>query len=145
MNRQERRAMQRELRKESAAFPPQLVRVPESEWPARDARFAEWPVAVWRSRDYLVQVFPAPPHGEVETLRLSVNRTAMRADGHWQQDIPWEDLQRLKREAGYGAWYGVEVYPCDRDIVAICNMRHLWLFSEPLNIGWFGPDGMVGI
>lgn len=98
-------------------------------------------MAVWRSRHYFVMVFATPPLNGVEARRLSINRVTIGSDGHWNQDIPWEDLQRCKRETGHGDWYGVEVYPRDRDIVNIANMRHLWLLAEPLGIGWFGPDG----
>lgn len=68
--------------------------------------------------------------------RLTVNRVHLGADGHWCQDITWEELQRVKRECGYGNYYGVEVYPREGDVVRDCNMRHLWLFAEPLAIGW---------
>ncbi len=135
MNRTERRAMASEMRKQAVAWPTHLVPVPESEWPHRPE--GERPRAVWRSRHYLVQSWPEPALNGVEVLRLTVNRTTIRGDGHWEQDIPWEDLQRLKRECGYGDWYAVEIYPRDRDIVADCNMRHLWLLAEPLQLGWF--------
>ncbi len=135
MNRSERKATASQMRKQAAAWPTQLAPVPESEWPSRPV--AMRPLAVWRSRHYLVQVYPEPALNGVEVLRLTVNRVTMRGDGNWEQDIPWEDLQRLKRETGHGDWYGVEIYPRDRDIVADCNMRHLWLMAEPLQLGWF--------
>lgn len=127
----------RDMRKQSSAWPEQLAAVPESEWPPRSTALSEWPVAVWRSRHYLAVRYSAPSFQGIEVRRLSVNRVTIGNDGGWQQDIPWEDLQRCKRETGHGDWYGVEVYPRDRELANVANMRHLWLLAEPLTIGWF--------
>lgn len=135
MSRQERRALARETRQQSKAWPERLVAVPKSEWPRPVV--GSLPDAVWRSRHYLALQYPAPSVGFVEVRRLTVNRVTVGNDGHWDQNIPWEDLQRCKRETGHGDWYGIEVYPRERDIVNVANMRHLWLLSEPLAIGWF--------
>jgi hypothetical protein len=138
VNRSERKALASEMRKQATAWPAQLAPVPESEWPARQdgAR----PLAAWRSRRYLALIYAAPALGGVEVRRLTVNRVTIDASGHWDQDIPWEDLQRCKRETGHGDWYAVEVYPRDRDIVHVANMRHLWLLAEPLGIGWVAEN-----
>lgn len=130
-NRNERRAVAGELRRQAAAWPSHLVEIPKSQWPPRHGS-PEYPQAVWRSRQYAVR-----PLRGVEARRLTVNRTALGSDGHWEQDIPWDDLQRCKRETGHGDWYGFEIYPRDRDLVNVANMRHLWLLAEPLDIGWF--------
>lgn len=135
MSRHERRALASETRKQSAAWPSHLAEIPESEWPARRDRAR--PLAVWRSRHYLVLRYAAPALDGVEVRHLTINRVTIGGDGHWDQGIPWDDLQRCKRETGHGDWYAVEVYPRDRDIVHVANMRHLWLLAEPLAIGWF--------
>lgn len=138
MNRAERRATAREMRQQAKAWPAHLVEVPESEWPPRRLTPAgEYPTGVWRSRHYLVQRFVEPDLHGVEVCRLSVNRVTLGADGHWDEGISWDDLQRCKRETGYADWYGVEIYPRDRDVVALANIRHLWLMAEPLALGWF--------
>lgn len=139
MTRNARRALRRDLEKRASAWPTELARVPESEWPPRRPGTREYPTALWRSRDYVVMMYRAPSLGGVEVRRLSINRCAIGIDGRWQQDIPWEDLQRCKRETGHGDWYAVEIYPRDRDIVNDANMRHLWLLAEPLGIGWVQP------
>ena len=126
------------MRKQAAAWPVHLVEVPRGQWPAAYPGIAR-PHAVWRSRRYLVVQYPEPPHHGVEVRRLTINRVTMRSDGRWDEDIPWEELMRCKRETGHGDWYGVEVYPRDRDVVNVANMRHLWLLAEPLGIGWFEP------
>jgi hypothetical protein len=126
------------MRKQSEAQPEQLTLVPYEQWPARRPGTMEFPIALWRSRHYLVQKYEASsPAADVVALRLSVNRVTMGADGRWVDGLSWEELMRCKRECGYGEWYAVEVYPRDRDIVNDANMRHLWLFSEPLPVGWF--------
>lgn len=91
------------------------------------------PNAVWRNRDYLVQVFSEEGPAEI---RLSVCRAVMGDDGRWKQGIPWEDLQGIKSALGYGHVFAVEIYPPDYDVVNAGNMRHLWLMRNPPAIGW---------
>lgn len=129
--------MASQMRKQAAAWPERLAAVPAAEWPPVRPQRPVRPLELWRSRHYLAQVFGERWLGDIEVRRMSVNRVTVGADAHWEENIPWEDLMRCKREAGYGDWYGVEVYPRDRDIVNMANMRHLWLLREPLAIGWF--------
>lgn len=117
--REQRRALEAENRK----WPIELRRLPESEWPTayRPRGIKE----VWRSRGFLVQVFE-----ELSGIdRLSVCRTSV-VDGDWQEDIRWDELQRLKRECGRGNKDAVEIFPADADVVNVANMRHLWLTGE---------------
>jgi hypothetical protein len=141
VSRADRKVLVAAMREQRKAWPEQLAEVPREQWPPRRSPASEYPLAVWRSRHYLAVVYPAPiymagPRG-IQTRRLSVNRVTLRGDGRWDENIPWDDLQRCKRETGHGDWYGLEVYPRDRDIVNDANMRHLWLLAEPLEIGWF--------
>ena len=136
MNRALRRATQADLRKRASEWSVQLTPIPESEWPPPKVD-CERPVAVWRSREFFVQLVEAAPFQGIEVLRMSVNRCTLGGDGHWKQNIPWDDLQRCKREIGFGDWYGIEIYPRERDLVQVANMRHLWLLAQPLGIGWF--------
>lgn len=139
MSRAERRALRSAMKSLAKEWPVELTTVPESEWPWRPRE--QLPHAVWRSREFLVQAYNEVPHVDgVETLRLSVCRTTTQTDGGWEASISWDDLMRLKREAGFGDWYGIEVYPRERDVVNVANMRHLWLFAEPLDIGWFNDS-----
>jgi hypothetical protein len=71
---------------------------------------------------------------------MTVNRVVYRTNGNADGNISWDDLQRIKREIGRGEMYAVEVYPRDADLVNVANMRHLWLFDEPLDCGWFGGE-----
>lgn len=114
----------RELEKNNLQWPYHLVRVPEEKWPPRLPWFQKHPVEVWRSRDFLVQVFAESE--EIE--RLSVCTTTFDA-GRWVDGIKWDDLQRIKRETGRAAMDAVEVYPADTDVANVANMRHLWVFK----------------
>jgi hypothetical protein len=93
-------------------------------------------IAVWRSRDYLVQVYAERPG----LHRLSINRSELAADGGWQDGISWEEIQRIKSECGFGDRDAVEIYPCDGDVVNVANIRHIWVFDEPLDFAWRGQE-----
>lgn len=76
-----------------------------------------------RSRDFVVQIIAGD-----DTMRLSISRTETDAStGRLRGGISWDDLQRLKAEAGYSDWYAVEVFPPDDKVINEQNMRHLWL------------------
>lgn len=126
------RDQRRELERQNAKFPRTLVLIPLSTWPATtlvDPRLIE----VWRSREFLVQVFQE----DGGVVRLTVCRTAVTvAAARWEDGITWDELQRLKRECGRGAQCAVEVYPGARDIVDVANMRHLWVLPEPPAYTW---------
>lgn len=85
-----------------------------------------------RSRGFLVQEF-AEADG---VIRLSINRTELRGDGRWTDGITWDELQRLKREAGHGDRVAVEVFPPDSDVVNVANVRHLWLLRGAPAFMW---------
>jgi len=123
--RAQRRALEAENRKQPSA----LRRIPEVEWTPlyRPDRIVE----VWRSRDFLVQIFQEP--GGME--RISVCRTSL-AGGKWVDGISWDDLQRLKRECGRGGMDAVEIFPADRDVVNVANMRHLWVVPNGVDFKW---------
>jgi len=129
MSRAERRAAQRHIAKESAKLPAHLMLVARDQWPNAGPPGL---VEVWRSREYLVQVFEAPAPCLV---RLSINKTAMSGN-RWAEGLGWEDLQRLKAECGFGGRDAVEVFPHDLDVVNVANMRHLWVMREPLSFAW---------
>lgn len=94
------------------------------------------PVKAWRSREFLVQEFAALPDG---VFRLSVNRTHVDPGSlRWVDGITWDDLQRLKREAGYGDREAVEIYPPDGCVVDVANIRHLWILPDRMPFSW-GP------
>lgn len=132
MNRRERRIQQRLSRENVAGRSHELTPVPESEWPPIEPR----PIKVWLSRKYLVQLYTDANPAYPGLLRLSVCRGTLNAAGRWNDRLTWDELQAIKREIGFGEWYGVEIYPPDHRVVNVANMRHLWLLPTPLPIGW---------
>jgi len=130
------RAIRRELKRENRKWPAALTPVPVDQWPdgAPDGL-----VAVLRSRRFLVQQY-AEGGG---LIRLTVCRTHVRTDGDYKSGITWEDLQQLKREAGFGDFDAVEIFPRDRDLVDCANMRHLWVFMRPISFIWRATEGKL--
>jgi hypothetical protein len=92
---------------------------------------SQLPTEAWRSRYFLVQVFSEKDAIE----RLSVCRTSHNGE-RWEDQISWDELQRLKAECGRGEKFAVEIFPADRDIVNVANLRHLWIMPAPLPFGW---------
>lgn len=124
-----------QLDRDNAKQPVHLRLVPPEDWP-EDLRSGTnlSRAAVYRSRRFLVQVFIE----QTGITRLSINRTKVKPDGSWDDGITWDEIQTIKRELGMGDKYAVEVYPRDRDMVNVANMRHVWVLAKPLwNIGWF--------
>lgn len=118
------REQRRQLARDNATRPAHLVEIPKSDWPSEPYDVFR----VLRSRDFLVQMHTARAPA---LARMSVNRTTL--DGHrWSDGIEWEELQRLKREAGYADAWAVEIYPADSRVVNDANMRHLWLVPDAL-------------
>lgn len=119
---------------EHLKWPHALAPMPREEWPAPKPG-VPYPVEVYRSRRFLVQIFKEP-----SGHRMSVNRTELAGwiGDHplWRDGITWEELQRLKAEAGYELCWAVECYPPDDAVVNVANMRHLWILDEAPPFGW---------
>lgn len=124
------REQRRQLMRDNAKQPETLTRVPEWEWPPCELR--NRPTDVWRSRHYLVQEYSLT--GGV--TRLSIARTMMQANGRWVDGLSWDELQDIKRQVGFGDSFAVEVFPKDKDVVNVANMRHLWILPQPLEFAW---------
>lgn len=128
----------RRLAIENASYPNHLISIHPSEW-----RPVAWDkcerIEVWRSRNFLVQIFAQANGAE----RLTVCRTKVM--GHtWQDGISWDDLQKLKAECGRGKKWAVEIFPAEQEVVNVANMRHLWVLPDPPAFAWrrdFGPSG----
>ena len=138
LNRSERRQAILFMEQENGKWPVELSPVPEASWPASYPGHHR-PVGVWRSREFIVQVFL---EGD-GVLRLTANRTHVDpATLRWVDGITWDELQAIKRQAGYGDRFAVEVYPSDVDIVNVGSLRHLWILPEALPFSWRN-DGKV--
>jgi len=121
----------RALRKENRNWPDLLQELPRDLWP-KLVDPQNVPIKCLRSRGFFVAVYDERDF----MLRLSCFRADLQKDGHWKQDLTWEELQDLKRQAGYGDRCGVEVFPADADVVHVANMRHLFLLPSGQHIGW---------
>lgn len=126
----------KELRERIKTLPDELTEVSRSEW-GRVALLPNAPDAVFHSKKYLVQVFVESE----TTIRLSINRVTVNARGDWNDRLTWDELQAIKRDCGFGEALAVEIYPPDRDVVNVANMRHLWVTTRPLGFGWSKKQG----
>lgn len=136
MNRKQRKAYMREVHAYLRTLPEELRPVPAHEFPTFDVQ--PFPVKAWRSRKYLVQAYEENSTDYPGLIRLSICRSTPTLEGgSWIDGLTWDELQAIKREIGYGEWYGVEVFPADKDFINVANFRHLWLLPKPLSIGWF--------
>ena len=124
------RAYRQALKRENATRPRLLTPVPRDQWPHTETSRPR--IAAWISRSYLVQAFEE----DGGVVRLSVNRVTLGRDGRWDDQITWDELQEIKRQVGYGDSFAVEIFPRDRDVVNVANMRHLWVLPHPLDFGW---------
>jgi hypothetical protein len=118
------------MKEENVLYPPTLEEVKPYLLP--DVQVSKKPIRVLRSRTHLAQIFDEG-NG---ILRMTINRAWVADDGNWAEEIEWETLMRLKREAGYGDLDAVEIYPADKDVVNVAAMRHLWILPEPIPYAW---------
>lgn len=119
------------LAAENSKFPPYLVPLPRESWPMCGT--PKGLTAIWRSRFFLVQVV----REDTGYTRLSINRAAYDAkSGRWADGITWDQVQQIKREAGYGECWAVEVFPADAELVNVANVRHVFLLPEAPAFAW---------
>lgn len=126
------RHAQAQMADENRRWPVTLREIPREAWPKRD-HSDERRIQAWRSRDFLVQAF----HEGGGIIRLSINRSSIdMRTARWRDGITWDELQRLKAEAGYGDHCAVEVYPPDADVINVANVRHLWVLPDAPAFAW---------
>lgn len=139
MNRHDRRALKKEQHRHVEAFPERLTLIPREDFPAWGT--LRLPDQAWKSRKYLVQLYREDNPAYPGLIRLSISRATMQTTGQWDEALTWDELQAIKREVGFGDRFAVEIYPPDRDVVNVANMRHLWVFETPLALGWSSRKG----
>jgi hypothetical protein len=128
-------------RAQALGQPPTMTAIPRERLPPDYRLRPDAPTQVWQSCRFLAQLFPAPRFNDIETRRLSIFRVTLKDDGSWEDGITWDELMQVKRECGFGALFGLEIYPRDVDIVNLFSARHLWLFATPLRFGRFSASG----
>lgn len=125
------RAMRKHLAEENRNYTYDFVDFPKEKWPAEHPgnSSAKNPrIRVARNKNFLVQIFRKDDKFTV----ISVNRTRIQSDGNWEANITWDQLQEIKSKLGFGDQHAVEVYPPDKDVVNVSNMRHLFLVPPEL-------------
>lgn len=105
--------------------------IPQAQWPS----FPPGLCRVFKSDEFLVQEYKS----ESGQLRLSVNAIKRTVKG-WKDGITWEQLQHIKRMIGYANRCAIEVFPPDKDLVNVANMRHLWIVDMP-DFAWKNKEG----
>lgn len=124
--------MAAQLERDNKVWPEQLADLPATTWPSARPGWKR-PIRVMRSKRFMVQIFEE----DGGIIRLSFNRTSVdETTWRWAEGITWEELQRLKDEAGYGDREAVEIYPPSGDEVNVGNLRHLWVLPERLPYSW---------
>lgn len=128
------RLARKQLYEDNKRFPKDaFADIPEMQWPIGFK--ANGGTGCFRSRDFLVQRFQEHA-GPGAVIRLSINRTEIDNNGDYKADISWEELQWIKNVLGYHASDAVEIYPIQKDVVNVANMRHLWILPLPLAFAW---------
>ena len=139
-NRLQRRAAAKYLQEKNSQFGEHLSYVDPTDWPRVSMPGL---LLVMRSAQFLVQIYEAPAPAKV---RLSIIRTRLSGN-EWADGINWDELQEVKRQAGYAEALAVEVYPPDHDTVNVANMRHLWILEPDLDLAFVwrrGPELVRG-
>jgi len=95
------------------------------------ANMVNAPVKAFRNKSFLVQIFTFEGY-----TRLSINRTEIDNNGNWVDGITWDELQMIKNSVGFSNYDAVEVYPAEKNLVNVSNMRHLWIMDKPLPFIW---------
>lgn len=124
-----------QLAQDNARRPIVMTEIDRPDWPKAFHAALEGSVAVkaWRSKTFLAVLYVEPGK---PARRLTVCRTQLNDQGDYQDAITWDELMRVKFECGYGDVDAVELYPRDRDVVNVANMRHLWILPELSELGW---------
>lgn len=120
------------LRTENKKYPAIMGRVALCNWPPSVISLQMKPEAVFRSSQFLAQVFPMQDGAR----RLSVSRTMIDDCGNWLDGSTWDDLMRVKAQCGYGENWAIEIFPPICEIVNVANMRHLWLLDDAPAFAW---------
>ena len=124
------REQQLQLRKDNKQWPEKLTSIEKDKWPTQNQTRPL--LSVLRSSRFLVMIY----REREGVLWMSVNRTEVKGS-RWVDGITWDELQALKREAGFGERDAIEIYPRDEDVVDVANIRHLFILEDSLvEFGW---------
>lgn len=110
------------------------IPVPEDQARASAAVSGDLPIKLWASRDFMATLYKDYPS---TYPRLTIHRTETdRQTGTYRDGITWDELQRIKRECGFGNAWAVENFPSDDQVVGVQAIRHLWLLDQAPPFAW---------
>jgi len=89
-------------------------------------------IKAYVSKKYLVQLYQE----KNKPLRISISRNTIDVAMKWHDGITWDEIQSIKNEIGFEDHDCVEVYPAQKNIVDVANMRHIWVMDELLLFSW---------
>ena len=126
----------KDMQRNNAKWPATLTEIPREQWESIDLNAASssghFEDVLWRtlrSRTFLVQLYRRDSLGEM--IRLSAQRTEYdNKTRRFKDGISWDELMKLKLEAGYGDQCALEVYPPEDLIVNVANIRHLFILPK---------------
>lgn len=138
LNRSQRRAAGKHLKKTAKSYSAELEEIPREQWPVPAPEI----LRVWRSARFLVQEYaPAQRTAHMVECRLSILRTALSGKD-WEDRIGWDELQAVKTQCGYAELDAVEVYPRAADVINVAALRHIWILKGLLPFAWRRTNGM---
>jgi hypothetical protein len=121
-----------------------LRNVPKRLWSDLAEKMMRPPEQVWMCASLAVYVYP-PLNG---ARRLSFHRPELAdptrelsAENRWRDQITWDEIQRAKRDIGFGDQWALEAYPADEHVINVANMRHVWLVDEAPAWAWRNRGG----
>lgn len=97
-----------------------------------------------RIRKFIAEVNQRFGEKFVEIPREEIGRcqygTTIKDDGSFDDGISWDRIQQIKSAVGFGDYWGLEVFPTDKTLVNVSNIRHIWLFEERPPFAWSGEE-----
>lgn len=133
------RETERIVKAEIRSLPDELEEVPPGHH-AFDLPLTLKPVRAWTSRHFVVQLYEEGEHRRLSVQRAGANGY-IRPANRDMRPISWDELMTVKREAGLGGQWAVEVYPPDEEVIDVAPMRHLWLLPEAPPYAWSREGG----
>jgi hypothetical protein len=120
----ERLRIQKEIRQENEKFTSEFVEFSVDKF-KHSPKFFNKPTKAFRNKRFSCLVFTHEGF-----TRLSISRTSINENGDYLDGITWDELFEIKNKVGFADCDAVEVYPAEKDLTFVTNMRHLWIVEN---------------
>lgn len=120
----ERLKIQKDIWRENQKFSDEFIEMPVDKFQNAPAIFKR-PIKAFRNNRFCVLIFTHEGF-----TRLSINRTSINENGDYLDGITWDELFGIKNKIGFADCDAVEVYPAEKDLTNVANMRHLWIVEN---------------